>query len=100
MDDRECQPAAETTSPRLQHGADLLTAWSEHARQTHKNAVHAALFSMVDRTLSRTHHVVADPWRPGEFSVAVKANLVLRLRVNGAESFDVLYVGPPEITRA
>jgi len=85
---------------RLQHGADVLAAWSEHARQTHKNAVHAALFSMLDGTLTRTHQVSTDPWRPGEFAVAVKPGLVLRLRVNGADSFDLLYVGPPEIARA
>ena len=99
MDD---QPTAGTASPhrRLQHGAEILAAWSEHARQTHKNAVHAALFSMLDRTLTRTHHVTADPWRPGEFSVTLKPGLALRLRVNGADSFDLLRIGPPEFTRA
>lgn len=85
---------------RLRSGADVLETWSEHARQTHKNAVHAALFSMLDGTLTHTHQVSADPWRPGELAVTVKPGLTLRLRVNDADSFDLLYVGPPEITRA
>ncbi|GAB1508398.1 DUF6235 family protein [Actinophytocola sp. KF-1] len=84
-----------TTFPRcrMQFGSEVLAAWSEHARQTHKNAVHAALFSMLDRTLFATHQVIDDPHRPSEFFVAVKENLVLKLRANGFDSFDVLYVG-------
>jgi hypothetical protein len=78
---------------RLQFGADVLAKWSETARQTHKNAVHVALFSMLDRTIFSTHQVVDDPRRPNEFFVAIKENLVLKLRVNGLDSFDVLYIG-------
>ncbi|MDQ3786097.1 MAG: DUF6235 family protein [Actinomycetota bacterium] len=78
---------------RMQFGSDVLADWSEHARQTHKNAVHAALFSMLDRTLFATHQVVDDPRRPNEFFVSVKENLVLKLRANGFDSFDLLYIG-------
>ena len=78
---------------RMQLGSDVLAEWSEHARQTHKNAVHAALFSMLDRTLFATHQVVDDPHSPNEFFVSVKENLVLKLRANAFDSFDVLYIG-------
>ena len=81
---------------RMQSGSDVLAAWSEHARQTHKNAVHTALFSMLDRTLFTTHQVVDDPRHPTEFFVSVKEDLVLKLRANGFDSFDLLYVGAGE----
>jgi hypothetical protein len=85
--------AAAQTRCQLTSGWDLLTDWSETASPTRKNAVYGALFSMLDRTLFSTHQVIDDPQRPAQFFVAIKDNLVLKLRVNGLDSFDVLYVG-------
>ena len=78
---------------RMQFGADVLAEWSETASQTRRNAVYAALFSLLDRTVFRTHQIVDDEQRPAEFFVAIKDDLVLKLRVNSFDSFDVLYVG-------
>lgn len=78
---------------QMQSGADVLAEWSETASPTRRNAVYAALFSMLDRTLFRTHKIVDDQWRPAEFFVSIKDDLVLKLRVNGYDSFGVLYVG-------
>lgn len=87
--------SADVTNIRcqLRDGWDVLTEWSESAGQSRKNAVHAALFSMLDRTVFTTHQVIDDDHRPNEFFVAVKEDLVLKLRVNDLTSFDVLYVG-------
>jgi hypothetical protein len=78
---------------QMQSGADVLAEWSETASQTRRNAVYEALFSMLDRTLYRTHRIVDDYWRPAELFVAIRDDLVLKLRVNSFDSFDVLYVG-------
>ena len=85
--------AAATTRCQMESGWDVLTAWSENSTPTRRNAVYAALFSMLDRTLFRTHQVIDDESDPAEFFVNVKDDLVLKLRVNGFDSFSVLYVG-------
>jgi len=78
---------------QMQFGWDVLSEWSENAGQSRRNAVYGALFSMLDRTLFTTHQIVDDPARPAEFFVSIKDDLVLKLRVNSFDSFDVLYVG-------
>ncbi|MGB3444205.1 MAG: DUF6235 family protein [Actinophytocola sp.] len=88
--------AVAQTRCQLQNGWDLLTDWSETASQTRRNAVYAALFSMLDRTIFSTHQVIDDPRQPAEFFVAVKDGLVLKLRVNNFESFDITYIGALE----
>ena len=94
MNEFQNQSEAVAKIPFQMHaGADVLAEWSETASQTRRNAVYAALFSTVDRTLFRTHQVIDDPEQPAEFFVAVKDDLVLKLRVNGFDSFGVLYVG-------
>lgn len=87
--------SADVTKTRcqLRDGWDVLAEWSESAGQSRKNAVHAALFSMLDRTLFGRYQVVDDDQRPCEFFVAVKDDLVLKLRVDDLTSFEVLYVG-------
>ncbi|MFC4853180.1 DUF6235 family protein [Actinophytocola glycyrrhizae] len=84
---------ATRTRCQLQSGWDVLTEWSDTASPTRRNAVYGALFSMLDRTLFRTHQIVDDPRQPAEFFVAVRDDLVLKLRVNALDSFEVLYVG-------
>jgi hypothetical protein len=78
---------------RMHSGDEVLAEWSETASQTRRNAVYAALFSMTDRTVFRTHHIVDDYQRPAEFFVVIRDDLVLKVRVNDLGSFDVLYVG-------
>lgn len=85
--------AVAQTRWQMRGGWDVLTDWSENASQTRKNAIYTALFSMLDRTLFRTHQIVDDYQRPAEFFVAIKDDLVLKLRANDFESFDVVYIG-------
>lgn len=94
MNDFQNQSEALVQIPfRMQSGAEVLAEWSETASQTRRNAVYAALFSLTERTLFRTHQVIDDDERPAEIFVAVKENLVIKVRVNDIGSFDVLYVG-------
>jgi hypothetical protein len=82
-----------STPFQMHSGAEILAEWSETATPTRRNAVYAALFSMVDRTLFRTHQLVDDYWRPAELFVSIKDDLVLKVRINSFDSFDVIYVG-------
>jgi len=95
MNDFQRESTADVSRTRFQlrSGWDVLAEWADTASQSRKNAVYAALFSMVDRTIFATHHVVGDPARPNELYVAIKDDLVLKTRVNGLDSFDVLHVG-------
>lgn len=85
--------AVAKTPFQLQGGADVLAEWSETATPTRRNAVYAALFSMLDRTLFRTHQIIDDYWRPAELFISIKDDLVLKVRINSFDSFDVVYVG-------
>jgi hypothetical protein len=95
MNDFQNESAASTSrsNRQLDAGADVLATWSETAGQSHRNAIYRALFSMIDGSLFRTHNVVDDVAAANEFFVVVKSDLVLKLRVNGFESFDVVYIG-------
>lgn len=87
--------SAKVTPPRLHMGAgaDVLAAWSETAGQAHRNAVYGTLFSMLDGTLLRTHQIFEDNEVANEFFVPVKDDLVLKLRINDGNSFDIVHVG-------
>jgi hypothetical protein len=95
MNDFQSDSAANVTRSRFQldAGWDVLSEWSKDASQSYRNAVHTALFSMLDRTLFRTHYAVADRAKPNEFFVAVKQDLVLKLRVSSQDTFDIVYLG-------
>lgn len=80
---------------RLETGLDVLDDWSESASQSQKNAVHKALFAMLDDTLFRTYRVVDDYQRPSELFVIVKDDLVMKIRINCFDSFGVVHIGPP-----
>jgi hypothetical protein len=81
------------SSLHMDTGADVLATWSETAGQAHRNAVYGTLFSMLDGTLLRTHQIIEDHARADEFYVPVKDDLVLKLRINDGNSFDVVHVG-------
>jgi hypothetical protein len=92
-------PRQDSTVPltqfRLETGLDVLDDWTESASQTQKNAVHKALFSMVDGTLFRTYRVIDDYKRPSELFVVVKDNLVMKIRINCFDSFGIVHIGLP-----
>ena len=92
-------PRQDSTVPvaqfRLETGLDVLEDWTASASQSQKNAVHKALFAMVDGTLFRTYRVIDDYRRPSELFVVVKDNLVMKIRINCFDSFGVVHIGPP-----
>lgn len=87
--------AAPHTRFRLETGLDVLDEWSSSANQSQKNAVHKALFAMLDGTLFRTYRVVDDYQRPSELFVIVKDDLVMKIRINCFDSFGIVHLGPP-----
>lgn len=95
MEDFQNDSAAKITRPNFQMdtGADVLAAWGETASQSYKNAVYRTLFSMLDGTLFRTHNVVDDAKASSEFLVVLKADLVVKLRINSLNSFGIVYIG-------
>jgi hypothetical protein len=80
---------------RLETGIEVLTDWAESASEEHKDAVHTALFAMVDGSLFRTYRVVDDYQRPSELFVIVRDDLVMKIRVNCFDSFGIVHIGPP-----
>ncbi len=81
------------TMPHLAMG-EALEQWARTASQADRNAVHNALFAMVDGSLFRTYRIVEDVQLANELYVIVKDDLVLKLRINRLGSFDVIGVGP------
>ena len=80
---------------RLETGLDVLEDWLDTAPQAHKDAVHKALFAMVDGSLFRSYRVVDDYQRPSELYVIVRDDLVVKIRVNCFDSFWIVHIGPP-----
>ncbi|HEX6354986.1 DUF6235 family protein [Actinophytocola sp.] len=79
---------------RLETGLDVLDVWAETASQTKKNAVYKALFAMQDGSLFRSYRIVDDFQKLNEVYVIVKDNLVMKLRINSVDSYDILAIGP------
>ena len=79
---------------RLETGIEVLEDWSETASQSAKNAVHKALFAMVDGTLFRTYRIVDDYQRPSELFVIVKDDLLMKIRIHCFDSFGIVHIGP------
>lgn len=77
--------------------SEVLEQWASTAPQADRNAVHKALFAMLDGSAFRTYRIVEDVQLPNELYVIVKDDLVLKLRVNDADDlswFDILAIGP------
>jgi hypothetical protein len=79
---------------RLDLGLDVLEAWAESAPRSEKNVVYKALFAMTDGSLFRNYRVIEDFQAPNEVFVIVRDNLMIKLRINHIDSFELLYVGP------
>lgn len=78
---------------------EVLEHWARTASQADRNAVHKALFAILDGSLFRTYRIVENVHMRKELYVIVKDDLVLRLRINDIndfDSFDIIGIGPPD----
>lgn len=75
-------------------GLDLLDEWSTGAVQSQKNIVHRILFAVADMTVSTDYIVIDDVRDHMQFFVLAKSDLVVKIRIEGLDSFGLLYVGP------
>jgi len=83
-----------TPRARMDNGLDVLDVWAETANQSKKNAIYRALFAMQDGSLFRTYRVIDDFKHLNEVFVIVKDDLVMKIRINSLDSFDVMAIGP------
>lgn len=91
--DRDERPRA---TSRMETDA-VLDRWARTARQADRNAVHKALFAILDGSVLRTYRVVEDAQLPNELYIIVKDDLVLKVRVadvNDFSSFEIVGIGP------
>lgn len=89
---------ASRATSRLE-ASEVLERWARTAPQADRNAVHKALFAMLDGSAFRIYRIVEDVQLPNELYVFVKDDLVLKLRVNDVNAFswfDILAIGPRE----
>ena len=81
---------------RLDQGLELLDRWSPTASQAERNGVYKALFAVVDGSVRDTHIVFDESSGEGaQFTVVVREDLVVGVRVHGPDSFEVTHVGAP-----
>jgi hypothetical protein len=80
---------------RLGQGSDILESWTEGASVRDTNAMAAALFSLVERTVYHQYPVIDDSTLAREFVVVVRDDLAIRVRLEHVEKFSVLFVGTP-----
>ncbi|MET9001567.1 DUF6235 family protein [Amycolatopsis sp. Hca4] len=79
---------------RLAAGVELLDKWAESATQAERNVLYEALFAIGDGSVFLIYDVFGDPDDISNFMVMVKADLLVKINVQRAESsFDILYVG-------
>jgi hypothetical protein len=75
-------------------GLDLLDEWSTRATQSQKNIVYAIIFAVADRTVFADYNVIDDVENHMEFFVLAKNDLIVKIRIDGFDSFGILYIGP------
>ncbi|HEX4705757.1 MAG TPA: DUF6235 family protein [Pseudonocardiaceae bacterium] len=71
----------------------FLENWTQTASQAEKNAVYEVLFAVSDGSVFRTHKVLDDVQRPGEFFVLVRENLVIKIGMYPFNNFGIAYIG-------
>lgn len=81
---------------RMSRGSGWLDHWSASAGQVEKNAVHQALFAILDGSVFTRYEVLDDANRGREFFVVVREDLVVKASVTRHDAFGLLYIGPPE----
>ncbi len=79
---------------RMESGLDVLEDWAETASQTKKNAIYKALFAVQDGSVFRTYRVIEDFQRPNEVFIIVKDDLVMKIRVECIDAFEIVAIGP------
>lgn len=84
---------------RLTSGWPLVEQWAATAGRIKKNAVHRAMFAIVEGSVSQTHTVTDDMQNPQDFVIWVRPDLVIKIRVHQADTFEVVYIGSPAIVR-
>ncbi len=84
---------------RLNLGVARLARWAGTASQVEKNAVYEALFAVSDGSVFRTHTVLDDVQRTGEFFVLVRESLVLKVSMHPFNTFGILYIGPQDVVQ-
>jgi hypothetical protein len=82
---------------QLVEGIELLDEWAESASQAQRNVMYEALFAVGDGSAFLIYDIFGDPDDRGNFVVAVKPGLVLKVLLRRADSsFTIRYVGPPD----
>jgi len=82
---------------QLVEGIELLDEWAESASQAQRNIIYEALFAVGDGSAFLIYDIFGDPGDRGNFVVAVRPDLVLKVLLRRQESsFAVRYVGPPD----
>jgi hypothetical protein len=92
------KPTRQVRKPlrRLDRGLGLLDTWSQTAQQCRRNVVYKALFAVLEGSVRNNHIVFDDPGgEPGAFTVMVREDLAVGIRVDGPDSFEITHVGPP-----
>jgi hypothetical protein len=77
----------------LASGLELLDAWSQGATQPQRNVVDRILFAVVERTVFADFDTVDDIENHMEFFVLTKCDVVVKIRINDFDSFEMVYVG-------
>lgn len=80
---------------RLGSGMDVLNDWTETASIRDTNAVAAALFAVVERSVYRDYPVVDDSEVARELVVVVRDDLAMRIRLDDVEKFGIVFIGSP-----
>lgn len=80
---------------RLSTGVEVLGEWADQARQIELNAVSAALFALLDRSVYRDYEVIDDPNYPRDVVVVVRETLAIRVRLHDAATFGIVFIGQP-----
>jgi hypothetical protein len=99
---REAEIMSKSTEPhgvagprfRLDTGLALLEQWAATANEIHKNSVYKALFAVTDGSVFRNYIVFDDRSGSREFSIMIKEDLIMKVRIEDFDSFGIRYIGP------
>lgn len=78
---------------RLGTGMELLEQWADGAGQAAKNVMYKALFAISDGSVFHSYRIVAHRSPPGEFTVLVKDDLVVRVCLHDPCTFGISFIG-------
>lgn len=75
-------------------GLELFDEWCAHATQAQKNIVSRVIFAVADKKVFSEYDVIDDIENHMEFFVLAKNELTVKIRIDGFDSFAILYIGP------